>query len=129
MDAKTREARRAQLRWIDTVLAVVELVAGKLNVAHARRRDFVDTHGPLIVKSGVEKHELERQPGVAPERAVGAKADIAVLVVIEIEQFLGQVAVGEPLCRAREGARLRDHVIEAEGGDPPRLRGDEQAQR
>ena len=127
MDAKTREARRAQLRRVDAVLAVVELVAGKRNVAHPCWRDFVDAHRPLVMKSRVEEHELERQPGVAPERAVGTKADIAVLVVIEIEQFLGQVAVGDPLRRAGQRARLRDDVIEAEGGDLPRLRRNEQA--
>ena len=58
--------------------------------------------------------QLERQLRVAPEGAVRPEADVAVLVIVEVEQLLRQAAVGQALRRCRERAGARDDIVEAE---------------
>src|SRR5437764_2189934 len=77
----------------------------------------------------MEEHHLESEPRVAPERAVRAKTDVAVLVVVEIEKLLREIAVARARRSARHHARLLDHIVEPERGSPKHARRKQHAQR
>ena len=129
MDAKAGESGCAQLGHIDVVLPVIELFARREgDVAHTGGRDFVNAHRALVMKARVKEHQLERQAGIAPDRMIGAKANIAILVIIEIEELFRKLVVGNLLRRIGHRARLRDDVVQAERSDRKRRRS-EQAQR
>ena len=64
----------------------------------------------------MEQLQLERQLVAAPERAFGLEADVAVLVVAQLAQFLGQLGGGRLVALAGELLRAGSDVREAEGG-------------
>ena len=64
----------------------------------------------------MEERELERQLGVAPYRLVAAEADVAVLVVVELDQLARQLRLGDAERCRREGARPLGDILEAEAG-------------
>ena len=114
MHAKSGETGEAHVRLGELVVAVVELVGRVRHLAHVVADHLADMHRAVEMETRMEEHHLERQLLRAPQRVVGAKADVAVLVVVEVEPLLGQ-------CRRRllvrlrgQRARLALDVVEAE---------------
>ena len=94
MQAKARKAQVAPGVGAHLVFAVVEVGAAVADVACALGRDFVDQHRFFLVQAQVEEHGFERQLVGAPQGAVGAPADIAHLVVVELGEVCGQRVAG-----------------------------------
>ena len=53
--------------------------------------DLVDPHRRRLELAEVEEHHLERQVLGPPERVIGAPADVAILVVIQVRQIVGEI--------------------------------------
>ena len=110
------EADVAQLLRIQLVAAVVEHCGVELDpLGHATRIERVDSHRFLKAAAGVEEHQLEWQLLGAPQRAVGAEADVAVSVVVEVAQLGRELGRRGFVGCGREIAGARCHVFEIEG--------------
>jgi hypothetical protein len=73
----------------------------------------MDADRILVKEALVEECELERQLRLAPQRALGLEADVAVAVVVEALQLLREPR--RPLVRRRRQlARPLGHVVEVE---------------
>ena len=122
MHAEAGEAETAHLLRIDPVGAVVEERWIELDLVHGSAIDLVDLHPLDEMQAEVKERDLEGELGVAPERAVGLEADVAVAVVTDVLQLLGQFGIrlfersrGELLCAA-------GHVVESEAERGERYR-------
>ena len=122
MHAEAGEAETAHVLRVDPVGAVVEERGIELDLAHSPAADLVDLHRLVEMNAEVEERDLEGELGVAPEGAVGLEADVAVAVVADILQLLGQFGIrlfersrGELLCAA-------GHVVESEAERGERYR-------
>src|SRR2546422_5667120 len=93
MPAKPGKAEAVHRRGVDPVGTVVEERGIELDLAHGPAADLVDLHRLVEMKAEVEERDLEGELGVAPERAVGPEADVAVAVVADILQLLGQFGI------------------------------------
>src|SRR6185503_12190771 len=98
----------------EVVLPVVEVARRELERLHAVRVDGAQLHDAVVVEAGVEELHLEGQLLVAPEGAIGAEADVAPLVVTELQEPVGNLPT-----RVLEGLRgdllgLLGDVVQAE---------------
>jgi hypothetical protein len=116
VDAEPRvaEVRRQRLR--EAVPTVVEETGVEGEGASDAAFDQVDRDGPIEEESQMEELELERQSLFAPDRPGRFEADVAMLVVIEIQQEVGHAALGRPIGLLRKGAGESPHRLEIEGG-------------
>ena len=77
-------------------------------------------HARSVQEAAVEGLELDRQPCVPPQGALGIVADVAVLVVAEAAQRPRQGGVGRAVRAGRELARHGPHGLGIEGRRPGR---------
>ncbi len=100
------------------VLAVVEVGARVRDVPHFTADDLVHPYAHVFLAL-VEEHDLERQAVAAPQRMVGTKAYVAILVVIQRRELGGLFSVRRFIGSARLLARDGRDVVESERGDGP----------
>jgi hypothetical protein len=114
VDAKAGKTRAAEFLGVDLVLSIIEIVGVEADLAHPAGRDLVDPDRLLEIKARVKERQLEGALGAAPVEAVGAIADVPVLVVGQRGELLGQL-VGRVDVRLR-GERFRSlrDVVEAQ---------------
>ena len=87
------------------------------------RRDLVDAHRLVLELAEVKEHQLERQLLGSPQRAIGAEADVAVLIVVERLQLRRRLAAGAAIRLARLDLRLLGDVVEVECRDGAAVQG------
>jgi hypothetical protein len=100
----------------ELVLAVVELARREAQRRDDARLHDVDAHDAVVEQPRMEELHLERQLPVPPERALGAKADVAPLIVGELEEPVRHLALRLLVRIASQIAGFLDHVLEAEAG-------------
>ena len=66
----------------------------------------------------MEELHFERQVAIVPEGVVGAKADVAPLIVGDVEQPLGDLLLRLAVGLLGELLSLVDHVVQVEGERP-----------
>ena len=71
--------------------------------------DEIHRKDAIVVQPGVKELDLERRARIAPEPMIGAEADVAPLIVRDLEEPVGDLAL---------------RVLERLGGEPLRLVGD-----
>src|SRR5262249_4066994 len=86
----------------------------ELDLANTVRRDLMDLDGLFEEPSSMEEHELEWQLAVTPQRAIRAETDLAMLIVGEGFDRLGQIDRGLGIRSAGQLLRARRHVVETE---------------
>ena len=114
MNAKAGVAQALQRLRVEVIRAVVEQAGVEANVAHAGGAHLVQQHRIVVIEALVKEHQLERQVRVAPPCPIRLEADVAVLVVRQLLQFLRQVDVGFLVRRCSELPGAQRDVVEAE---------------
>ncbi len=103
-----RGAQRAQIAQ----LTIVEKIPDKRDSLDVRRAELANLHRLARRRRAVKKLQVKGQALIAPERLLGAKPDVAHLVVAELGQALRQLAVGLLVGRGRAlGGELRDVIV------------------
>ena len=93
MDAKSRIAHvRGNLAG-EVVPAVVEGRGVEIQARGGVLVDDVDGYGAVVEQSGVEELQFEGQLLVAPQALFGVETDVAPLVVGDVAQYLGNLAL------------------------------------
>ena len=114
VDAKPGVTEAVQRLGVERVGAIVEKLGVEAHVVHAIGCDFVQLHRVVVVQPLVEKHQLERQLRSAPPRAIRLEADVAILIVRQLLQFLRQRDVGFLVRSRSELAGARRDIVEPE---------------
>ena len=110
--ARVPEGRRQRLR--EVVAPVIEQARVEGEGVRDALLDEVDRDGPIEVQAQVKQLDLEGQALVAPDRARRLEADVAVRVVVELEQVFGHALFRRPVGLLREAARDGAHGVEIE---------------
>jgi hypothetical protein len=97
----------------EVVGAVVEQARRERDRLDAVGLDDVDGDGPTVKQTEVKELDLEAGATLAPEGAIGAKADVAPLVVADSEEPLRHLS-RRLVRRLRQRLGARDDVLEAE---------------
>ena len=72
-------------------MPVIEQLLRKWNRCGGPIGYLVDLNGLIENKSRMEKLELKRQAVLTPPIALGIKADVPVLIVVELQKSLGDL--------------------------------------
>ena len=84
---------------------------------HTGAVDDAHLHRPVVVQAGVEELHPKRRPVVVPERAFGTEADVAPLIVGDLEEPVGHLTLGIPVGFLGEFPRAAGDFVEVEGRD------------
>ncbi len=113
--AKTGIAEPVQFARIDAVLAVVELLRRKLDWPYPLADDFMHADSIVELRPLVKEGYFEGQLLAAPEKVFGAKTDIAVSVIAQPGNGLGQIRCRRLVSLGGKALGLAGDVVEAEG--------------
>jgi hypothetical protein len=91
--AEAGEAQMLREALLEAVGAEVEQLGGIEDLARLAVRDLEDVHGVAIAVAEMEELDLDVLALAAPERHLGAEADVPQLVIAEAGEHVGDAAV------------------------------------
>ena len=114
--AKAGKAQVLGNEGLDLLALVVEKGPRKgKGLAPRPRADDRDPYRAIVVEPGVEELDREGELLLLPECFFGFEADVSPLIVLDVHEGIGDLALGAFERIFGEGFRLGNHALEGKG--------------